>query len=147
MACSNQTRILCQEWVCRGRTMGRATLAIAGFAFCVRVANYYPIPNPRDRERGEGRNDRSSAANWPASKSDSIRPLARSRSSFSSEWAQNSISLSLSHNLRYFTAPLTLFSFASSSSSSVLTKMISFTFVHLNAAMVCPPPPPPSRSL
>ena len=102
----------------------------------------------RRRER-ERRNDRSSAANWPASKSDSIRPLARSRSSFSSEWAQNSISLSLSHNLRYFTPPLTLFRFASSSSSSssVLRKMISFTFVHLNAAMVCPPPPPPSRSL
>ena len=108
------------------------------------------IPSPTrvmERKR-EGRNDRSSAANWPASKSDSIRPLARSRSSFSSEWAQNSISLSLSHNLRYFTPPLTLFRIASSSSSSVLTKMISFTFVHLSAALVCPPPPPPpSRSL
>ena len=86
----------------------------------------------RRRER-ERRNDRSSAANWPASKSDSIRPLARSRSSFTSEWAQNSISLSLSQS------SLTLFNFAS---SSVLTKMISFTFVHLSAALVCPPPPP-----
>ena len=119
-----------------------------------RAANYYPIPIQRQRERErEDENDDRSAANWSASKSESVRPLAAR--SFVLQFrlfrvdVRNSNSIApQSHNLRYSTPSLTHCCSVVRSSSSPscvcsspeLTKMISFTFVHPNAAppLVCP---------
>ena len=110
-------------------------------------------PHPTTERGREDENDDRSAANWSASKSESVRPLAAR--SFVLQFrlfrvdVRNSNSIApQSHNLRYSTPSLThrcsvLRSSSSPScvcSSPELTKMISFTFVHSNAAPVCPLP-------
>ena len=154
---------MCQNLVikvgCRGKTMVRPTHRPASHSPS-RAANYYPIPIPRERERERGHeNDDRSAANWPASKSDSIRPLARSfvlqfrvgkwrpHLEFGASPSQPLLLYSFAHPVQFCVVVVVVVVCAPE-----LTKMISITFVHSNAALVCPllpplPPPPPSRSL